>query len=411
MTQRTTTFAYRMLWVQLALFAYTQSSFAATWVAGPAGIENLGEVSKNSPMGTNNLHYNGPNGDPELAVFEIDAEDANDIDCNVDTGETEDAGLCETDTDWTCTGNGAVVDSAYTTTYTPHTAIETNIGISVDVFEGHNRSWASNNYDEEETRTWSESLTTFRVGVVLFGGLATETYYEDDATYPTEWVISLGDSAALSTAMYCSVSPSIWEDPGLVEDAGEFTKELSWTVIAAGPNGNLTNIQKKVIFTPSIDAAGELTSAAATNGLHVPFASSIIGLNLAARSAPAYIAALVSMTFDTSTTCTHSSFAAGINSVIENVAHEGDSKKHQHWHGGHTDPVSTLDLSTLCIGGTELKGVPGEAGTTEGSVDLRTEAKCYDSAWSEMAGCAWYVTSLAADTYVKFGCTKPKYGE
>ena len=144
-------------------------------------ITGVGEVSKTSPTGTNNLHYSG-NGNPEKAAFSITTTGALDLDRRycysndeiVDT-QTENAGLHEPSTNWICDGTGSIDDGAFTTEYTPGATVESGITIKAKVFDG----LGYNTDDTEDTKTWFSTLNTFRVAVELQG---TDSHwcYEDD---------------------------------------------------------------------------------------------------------------------------------------------------------------------------------------------------------------------------------------
>ncbi len=368
---------------------------AGQWLAYQA--ITVGDVVKTAPLGvySNNLHYAGT-GTPELATFRIDTATAHDYDQNSLTSAVADAGLDESATEWKVpAGTGTITQGSFTAVFTPSNEVHEGITVDATVHEGHTFSYANHNYDEPVTKRWSETLTTFKVGVTLNPG---DTTLWEDAT-AGELSVSLG-----TASMGDDIDWTGWTDlPGVLTGGGELPlKTASWKAVAASSGGQLTGIQKHIKYTPSLIAQGKYRISAYTAGTLPPFASNSPLVLKWLGKASSYVEAGIDILEAIPWGSLQSSAVAIGNSVIENEAAKevGDQAT------GNVDMSSkTVDFSGLSIAGSTVTAGAGDL--IHGSIVMKVALKVKDT-WGLAEGTATSIQDQGAAASVK--TTRPVYG-
>jgi hypothetical protein len=285
-------------------------------------ITGVGDIIKTSPTGPSSsmLHYGGTR-NPETASFSVNTADARDIDCNADTGERKDAGLHEADTIWTVpNGTGTIGDGGFTALFTPGDQVATNITVKVKVFEGHQYSWASNDFDPPVEKQWHQALTTFIVGVKMDPGNV--KYYEDgklagaaSGTEPTKKLIDLGSGSLNAYIPWTGWGPT----PGSVQVWPSYPdKLLTWRALAETSTGSVGGIMGTINYRPEIEVGGAYKMMGGTEGFGPIGSLGTILITYAAKAYDQYAAAAVAILLQLTGTKTQYQCAMAGETVIEN---------------------------------------------------------------------------------------------
>lgn len=360
-------------------------------------IEGVGEIEKTDPVGpfSNNLHYAGTN-TPEIATFRIDMEDAKDIDRNSETGESRDAGIDEDSTEWKVpAGSGTMTQGRFTSVFTPSSSVRQDITVEAVISEGKKLSYEDDNFDARVTKKWAETLTTFKVGVILNPG--NKTIFEDDTS--SDHSINLG-SAFMGGRIE---DTGILSEPGASEEGGELpVKSLSWQAIAATSGGQLSGIMKSIKYSPSISAQGSYRMFIVPSGLLPPDVPNELNAFISLLGkASSYVQAGISITKITAGSLKASAIVAG-NSVLENqkaneVAVQVNLRESE---------TKTADMSSLSIAGSLVKAGPGD--TIRGSITAQASASADDSS---ITSGVTVVLEEEANTSATASATVPTYGD
>lgn len=396
----------RVIYVMLGLAIAGLSTMvvvAEEWETGD-DIAGVGEITQVYPDDTvsnrTNLHY-GETDSEETAQFEIDVDDATDIDlCTPSDPEiTDDAGLEETDTDWTCTptGAGEIDDEGFCTTFTPGDGIHAGIEIKCEVFEGHSLSYDYGNYDDSVEVEWSGTLDTFKVGVKMDPD--NHKYWESDTGTEEKHALHASISKlGLSTGWSGYTSA-----PGQNTKSGDLAKkDLTWKAIAETSTGPVGGIMGSIEYAPLIECEGGLRLIADTigfsRGVLGTLASIIEGMPIP------YIDALVNIFVDTTGTKTHWKVQLLGSSAIESISSKSIGSSEDYVGVLHLNGVDDYDLSSLNISGTTVTA--DEDDVVEGSVDLEALAETVDDSHVSEAYAQVYIFEHG---WVKYGSSKPSY--
>ena len=364
------------------------------------GIGGVGEISKTAPTDYNNLHYNGGTG-AETASFVIQTSGAYDCDRrNVYIDEIFDhydyanAGLHSNSTVWICGGNGSMPDGAFTSVYTPASEVESGVNVKARVFDG----LGYNTEDPYVEKQWYTTLNTFKVGVILKG--TDDTPYDEDGAGTELLITELGSFACL----HAKKETGFWEEPGIVMDEpAEWKKNIAWQAVARSASGNITGIQKRIRFQQKIIVSGSFEVSRASGGSHIPLTSSSITITLLGRANP-YVAAAIAVTNILSNTCSACDAYVGGDSAIENMGVNEIDETMEHDHA--TLVWKTVNMAALSRTGSLIKLLPNSQ--RQGSVSMKTMA-----GGTDYGSLAWISTEVdpQGTQYVKFGVTKPTYGD
>lgn len=390
----------------VAVLAAVMASAAsgAEWVAGDP-IAGLGDISKTSPTGpsSNNLHYGGTN-NAETAKFQLDTANATDYDtCAEDPGVELDAGLCEADTEWSCsTGAGTMDQGEFSSEFTPGNDVKSGITIDAKVYEGHEYSYTDGNHDVPVEVQWDYTLSTFIVGVKMDPGNV--KYYEDcslggdaSGSEETEKMIHLW----ATNAMECNVDwTSLPGCPGQVTDPGSYpSKNLTWKAIAETDGGSVGGIMGTIHYGPKITVSGEYECRGGGSGVPDPGSYGTLLVTLAGVASP-YAGAAASIVVTAAGSRTHFKWALAAETVIENYENAEIDESEIAFTGSG---VTEIDLSSLSLSTSIAADVNDEL---KGSVDMEGLAEVYDDSVLNN-GKAVVECSDLGQTY--FGSPKPYY--
>lgn len=374
----------------------TATGDTGEWLADQP-IQSLGEVTKTSPTGeySNNLHYAGTGG-PEIASFSIETSSATDKDKHSRTGETRDAGLDASSTEWKVpAGTGTITQGAFTAVFTPSSEVRQNITVDAIVHEGLSLSHADENYDETITKRWSETLTTFKIGVTMNPG--NRTIWEDHAN---DFISAPLGSASMEARIGWTY---LLGAPGTITGGGEMPlKSATWKAIAATSSGQVTGIRRSIKYRPSIVAQGQYHFFVVGGGALPP--GSGAGAAAVVRwlgRVSTYVEAGIDIVTAAAGSLQASVIVAG-NSVIENEAVREIGEQVYLEDRGPKD----VDFSGLSIDGALVRAGPGDL--IHGSITMKGVASVTDLSRISQAF-ALLRQNLQARALIK--CTKPVYGD
>lgn len=400
-----------VLVVGLAWYVWPASAeWVATWTdegQTKGAITGVGEITKTSPTGASStiLHY-GKTGSPQTADFAIDVSNAEDLDCNDETGDKEDAGLHEADTDWICSPqSGYIEDGRYTSEFTPGNEVKLNISIKCRVFEGHGLSHADGNNDDYVEKTWDGKLHTFMVA--LYSQPGDHRFTEED----TETTMQFGRQSNVNLQLPKIEMTGHHATPGAVPaspHAGANEQDITWNVVAETDTGAVGGIRGSMSFTPYIEVNGKVRLNVTWSGV-LPLGSA--GTVVAAFSSAysPYAGAAVSLASWLTGTGLFANYAVIGESIIENGS--GSPQKIDFTGSTNNTPYPWTDhqvdfapLSTSVAQSTQQPSLE-----VRGGFSIKTQLQCHDNSGTSEISAS--LKGEQADPWgdAKWGSTRPSF--
>ncbi len=398
------------------------------------------------------FHYDNPTthnpqtGDFELSsTSEVDEYRIQNPDGSWSDWQPDDVGLYEDETQWFVT-HGGDCDPVYgfATTFTPDDTVSDDIVLKcklvdtdMPVHGSENDIWTGD--DDDETIEFSETLTTFMVGVVITVNTNTDTIWEDLRNNDNQ-ADSISMQAEASTASVLEVDKCdtyYWSDPEEEGSSDNLSSDtIQWAAVA-GTSGSdyLAQIRGNVEFTPTIEVSGELDVDTFASSDTTPEEQAAISaiLDIAGTAggfipgAGDYVAAAVDLVADfqgSGICCVNaglggSTVIEGVDAVKELSSHyvtQWQSTSSTTWetNGVTWYPVTTwyeggfaIDMSDYTISGTSVtRSVQEGSNQVRGSYDFKSHILCEEEFGDPES---WAEISSESDGTISVGCGLPAF--